>query len=247
MKQKLTPKALLVIVLFCMGTKASTQQYEFGINAGFVVYQGDLTPEKLGAFKTQQFSVGIHADRIISPSFSLRANVLIGNLKGDDSKYSHPEYRQQRNFYFTSPLAEVSALLLFNALGKNDADKGFSSYLFAGAGVSFLHIKRDWSRINTTYFNPETDPIWMRLAEDSAHALPRVIPVVPVGAGLRYFFAPMWGINAEASYRLSYTDYLDGFSKSVNPDLNDHYLNYAIGLIFRPGKKNSRGCPSIQY
>ena len=247
MKQKMISKALLVIALFCIETKANTQQYEFGINFGFLVYQGDLTPEKFGAFKSQQFSMGLHADRVLGPSFSLRTNLLIGNLKGDDSKYSAPEYRKQRNFYFTSPLAEISALLLFNVMGKNYADKGFSPYLFAGAGVSFLHIKRDWSRINTNYFNRETDPIWAGLAQDSVHELPRVIPVIPMGAGLWYFFASKWGINAEASYRLSFTDYLDGFSKSVNPDLNDHYLNYAIGLIFRPGKKNSQGCPVIHY
>jgi len=247
MKQKIISKALLVIIIFCTGTKINSQRYEFGINTGFVVYQGDLTPSQFGSFKTQQFAVGLHADRVISPSFSVRANLLISNLKGDDSKYSDPEYRQQRNFYFTSPLAEVSALLLYNVTGKNYIDKGFSPYMFAGAGLSFLHIKRDWSRINTSYFSSETDPLWTGLAEDSVHALPHIIPVVPVGAGARYFFSSQWGINAEASYRLSYTDYLDGFSKSANSDLNDHYLNYAVGLIFRPGKKSSRGCPVIQY
>ncbi|HMK27320.1 MAG TPA: DUF6089 family protein [Chitinophagaceae bacterium] len=247
MKQKIISKALLVIAVFCIGTKIKAQQYEFGINLGSVIYQGDLTPEQFGSFKTQQFAAGLHADRVLSPSFSVRANLLISNLKGDDSKFNDPEYRKQRNFYFTSPLVEVSALLLFNVMGKNNADKGFSPYVFAGAGLSFLHIKRDWSRINRSYFNSETDPMWAGLAEDSVHALPNIIPVVPVGAGVRYFFSPQWGINAEASYRLSYTDYIDGFSKSANPDLNDHYLNYAIGLIFRPGKKSSQGCPVIQY
>src|SRR5258706_4632533 len=121
MKQKIIPKALLVIAVYCIGIKTSAQQYEFGINPGFVVYQGDLTPEQFGAIKMQQFSIGLHADRVLDPSFSVRANLLIGNLKGDDSKYSNPEFRKQRNFYFTSPLAEISALLLFNVLGKNDA------------------------------------------------------------------------------------------------------------------------------
>src|SRR5258705_10216447 len=251
MKKIITPKVLLVIAMFCNGMKANTQerrrQYEFGINLGFVIYQGDLTPNQFGDLRTQQFAVGLHADRVLGPSFSVRTNLLIGHLKGDDSKYSDPEYRKQRNFYFTSPLAEVSALLLFNVMGKNYADKGFSPYVFAGAGLSFLHIKRDWSRINTSYFNDESSSILTGLAADSVHGLPHIIPVVPVGAGARYFFTPQWGINAEASYRLSYTDYLDGFSKSANSDLNDHYLNYAIGLIFRPGKKNGRGCPAIQY
>ena len=93
---------------------------------------------------------------------------------------------------------------------------------------------------------------------DSAHSLPKVIPVLPVGAGLRYFFSPKFGLNLEASYRVSFTDYIDGFSQAANPDLKDHYMNYALGIIFRPGGdsgsgsggyggKSKLGCPVLKY
>lgn len=242
-------RILLAVIAICSITQTYSQdhKYEFGLNLGFTVYQGDLTPERLGAFKTQKFAVNINASRILNPTFSIRGNLLISSLKGDDGVYDQPEFRQLRNFNFTSPLIELSAQLVFNITAKNYADKGLSPYVFGGAGIAFLNIKRDWSRLNRDYFNTQNHILADGLAIDSAHSLPKAIPVIPVGGGLRYFFSPQWGVNAEASYRLSYTDYIDGFSEAANPELKDHYLNYAIGVIYRPGKKNSLGCPVIRY
>lgn len=249
MKQVLSLKALIALAFICMVSKVYSQEnkFEWGASIGFVVYQGDLTPERLGAFKTQKFAVNINASRILNPTFSIRGNLLISSLKADDGVYDNPEFRQLRNFNFTSPLIELSAQLVFNITAKNDADKGLSPYVFGGAGVAFLNVKRDWSRLDRAYFEAQNHVLTDGLAIDSAHSLPKVIPVIPVGGGLRYFFSPQWGVNAEASYRLSYTDYLDGFSEAANPELKDHYLNYAIGVIYRPGKKNKLGCPVIKY
>lgn len=249
MKRIPSLKAFAAIIAVCSINKICSQdnKFEYGLNLGFVVYQGDLTPEKFGSFKTQKFAVGLQMNRVLGHTFSIRGNVLISKLYGDDAKYDEPEYRQQRNFTFTSPLIELSAQLVFNITAQNYADKGLSPYFFAGAGVAFLNIKRDWSRLNREYFDAQNHVVTDGLAIDSAHAVPKVIPVIPVGGGLRYFFSPQWGVNAEAAYRLSYTDYLDGFSEAANPDLKDHYLNYSIGVIYRPGKKNSLGCPVIKY
>lgn len=222
-------------------------KYEFGINLGFTVYQGDLTPKRFGSFETQKFSLGLHASRLFSPSFSVRGNLLWGKLKGDDGIYDNPDYRKQRNFNFTSPVFELSAQLVWNPLGKNYTDKGFSPYLFAGGGFALLKVKRDWSNINITYFNPEVSEVWAGLAADSAHTPPRIIPVVPVGAGIKYYFSQRLGVNAETSYRLAYTDYIDGFSQAANPKRNDHYLNYSIGIVYRTGKKDLLKCPVVRY
>ncbi len=249
MKKIMSLKTFIVAVFVCTAFTSNSQEnkFEWGASVGFVVYQGDLTPEKFGAFKTQKFAVNINANRVLNPTFSIRGNLLIGKLKGDDSKYDEPEFRQERNFNFTSSLVELSASLVFNITAKNDADKGLSPYIFAGAGLSFLNIKRDWSRFNREYFDVQNHTVTDGLTIDSAHSLPKMIPVIPVGGGLRYFFSPQWGINAEASYRVSFTDYIDGFSEAANPELKDHYLNYAIGIIYRPGKKGKLGCPVIKY
>lgn len=251
MKRLKSKAALIATTALCIGMSACSQtdkpEYEFGVNLGFLLYQGDLTPEKSGSFKTQKIELGLHASRILGPFFSLRTNLAFGKLKGDDAKYSTPEFRQQRNFNFTSPVFEVSELLVWNVTGKNYADKGFSPYLFAGAGVSFLKIKRDWSNINTNYFPVELSEIWTGLAADSVHKLPRLIPVIPVGAGIKYFITPQWAVNAEASYRVDFSDYIDGFSEAANPTKKDHYSIYSVGLIYRTGKKSKLGCPVMKY
>lgn len=222
-------------------------KYEFGINLGFTVYQGDLTPEQLGSFKTQKLAIGLQAAKLLSPSFSVRATFLRGKLKGDDALYASPEFRQQRNFNFSSPVTEFTGQLVWNPLGRNYSEKGFSPYFFAGAGIAFLRIKRDWSGLNSSYFNSETSTLFSGLAADITHSVPRLIPVIPVGMGIKYFFTPKLGMNAEAAYRLGYTDYLDGFSEAANPDKKDHYLNYSVGIIYRTGKKNMLKCPKIRY
>ncbi len=250
MKRVLTKTAFIATTALCMGMKLFAQnvpKYEIGANLGFMVYQGDLTPQQIGSFKTQKFALGLHAGKLLSPSFSLRANLAFGKLKGDDAKYAIPEYRQQRNFNFTSPVTELSAQLVWNITGRNYADKGFSPYVFAGAGFSFLKIKRDWSSMNREYFAGESSEVLTGLAIDSAHNLPRILPVVPIGIGMKYFFTPKWGVNAETSYRITNTDYLDGFSQSANADKKDTYLGYSIGLIYRSGKKNTLACPVIRY
>lgn len=222
-------------------------KYEFGINLGFTVYQGDLTPEQLGSFKTQKLAIGLQAAKLLSPSFSVRATFLRGKLKGDDALYASPEFRQQRNFNFSSPVTEFTGQLVWNPLGRNYSEKGFSPYFFAGAGIAFLRIKRDWSGLNSSYFNSEISTLFSGLAADTTHSVPRLIPVIPVGMGIKYFFTPKLGMNAEAAYRLGYTDYLDGFSEAANPDKKDHYLNYSVGIIYRTGKKNMLKCPKIRY
>ncbi len=251
MKRISKSKALIAAVAVCISMSAYTQQripkYEFGANIGFLVYQGDLTPERLGSFRTQKLALGLHVSRLFRYYFSVRANLVVGSLRGDDALYKYPEYRQQRNFNFSSPVVELTGQLVWNLMGRNYIEKGFSPYVFAGAGLSYLAIKRDWSAINPVYFDAETSDIWNRLAADAAHSLPRLLPVVPVGAGTKYFINSHWAVNAETAYRIIRTDYLDGFSRAANPLEKDHYWGYSAGIIYRPGKTDKMACPVIKY
>ena len=243
-------KLAVVLVIFCINqvdAQTDIPKFEFGANIGFLVYQGDLTPQKIGSFRTKKLSIGLHASKLISPAFSIKGNLQFGKLEGNDALYDDPEYRQFRNFYFKSPLIELSGQFVWNILGRNYRDRGFSPFIFAGAGLSYLNVKRDWSHINTTYFDSEVSEVWAGLAIDTTTSVPKLLPVIPIGLGVKYFFTPQWAINAETSYRITSTDYLDGFSKAANPDKKDSYMNYSIGLIYRTGKKNRFACPVIRY
>jgi len=219
-------------------------KFELGLNAGLFIYQGDLTPSRFGSYKTLKPGLSFFFNRIISPVFSLRTNLALGGLKGDDAKYLKPEYRQQRNFNFNSPAFEVSELLVADIFKNNMARRssGLSPYLFAGLGFSVLNIKRDWSHFNAEFFSSEASTI-SGLAADQQYALPALIPVVPIGIGFRYPISSRISVNAETSYRVTFTDYLDGFSKAANDSRRDSYMTHTVGLIYQFKNNSWLKCP----
>jgi len=250
MKSVLKSSLLTVVIIsgnfYLVNAQIDLSKYEVGLSGGVFVYQGDLTPQALGSYKTMKPQLALHLYRIISPAFSLRFNINRGKLYGNDAKYNSPDWRQQRNFNFTTPVTELSLQAVWSFL--QSRSPRFSPYVFAGGGFSFLKIKRDWSNMNATIFNDGSD-VQAGLAVDAAKSTPRIIPVVPVGAGVRYALNDRFSLTGETSYRLSFTDYLDGFSKAANPNKNDHYLSHSIGVVYSFNKKNSGksrlGCPSV--
>ena len=226
--------------------QTNTSKFEAGIMLSAFVYQGDLTPKRLGSYETLRPGINLHGSLIMSRSFSLRTNLALGSLRGDDAKYAEPAFRQQRNFNFSSPVVELSELLVWNPLGKNYAEKGISVYVFAGAGVSFLSVKRDWSKFNPAYF-PNAPTMIDQIAEDEATPTPSFIPVMPAGGGIRFSLTRRMAVNLESAYRFTFTDYIDGFSKGASPGINDHYQTISAGLSFKFGDKDKLDCPAVRY
>jgi hypothetical protein len=250
MKPVFIKTVLAILCIYANAFSVTAQnkfsKYELGLSGGVFVYQGDLTPARFGSYRTMQPQISLRLYRILNPSFSARLNLTRGSVKGDEGLYTNPEFRKQRNFNFTTPVTEIVIQGVWNILGfKNPR---FSPYFFAGGGVSFLNIKRDYSKLNTEIFGAGSD-VQNGLATDVAKKLPRVMPVVPVGVGLRYTLNNRFSLTGETAYRLSFTDYLDGFSKAANPKLNDHYLDHSIGVMYSfdnssNSKKDKRlGCP----
>lgn len=248
---KTTFKTSVLLGLFCntiviLSAQPDFSNFEIGMNASAFIYQGDLTPARFGSYRTLKPGFSIYINRLLTPMWSLRTNFAIGKLKGDDAKYPSPEYRQQRNFYFTSPVFEISELIVADVLKHNltRSYHGLSPYVFAGIGFSFLNIKRDWSRFNSEYFATEPGTL-EGLAADKQHSLPDVIPVLPAGIGLRYALSKTISLNAETSYRFTFSDYVDGFSKSANDSRKDNYHTHSIGLIYQFQKSNDLKCPAF--
>lgn len=216
--------------------------YELGLGAGMFIYQGDLTPSRAGSYKTLSPAFTVFVNRILSPFFSVRANLALGKLRGNDAAYSTPAWRLQRNFLFSTPLFEFSGLGIWQILHR---DQKLSPYVFAGAGFALLKIRRDQSRFNAEYFANEPE-VLQGLATDEAHQPPSILPVIPIGLGLRYQLNNHFSLTAESAYRLTTTDYLDGFSYAANPSLKDHYQSHTIGLIYSLGKKSGIDCPVVK-
>jgi len=237
--------ALLALTLCTLHLHAQdpfTSKYEIGINAGTLIYQGDLTPDAVGSFKTPGLVVGLYGSRRLTNSLALRLDLSHGQLRGDDAKYNSPDWRQERALKFKTPVTEVAALLVVNALG---TDRKFSPYLFAGLGYTFLRIRRDYSRFNYEYFADEG--LGEELQRDIDHDLPRSEFHVPVGVGVRYALSNKVGLNVESAYRHISTDYLDGFSYAGNPKRDDAYFKFSLGVSYQLGKKDPLDCPRVGF
>jgi opacity protein-like surface antigen len=233
-----------VLMLMCLHVCGQANKFEFGAGLGMMVYQGDLTPSAFGSYRTARPGFNLHVGRMLNSSLLFRANLLFGRLAGDDSKYSYPVYRQQRNFKFSAIARELTGQLVWQPV----KDRKLSPYVFGGAGLSSLRISRDWSGLNYNYFGGEASDMAAGLSADSVHRLPGVTPVGVAGIGMKYFLKSNLAINAEYSYRVIRTDYLDGFSVSANPNLKDHYMNYSVGVVYHTGRRNrSTDCPAMRY
>lgn len=250
MKAKRKTKVLVLLSFLFIVSKGHAQFYSdmsIGVNAGMYVYQGDLTPERFGSFKTIQPGISIFVKKPINHFLAARVHISFAKLKGDESRYSKPEYRQQRNFSFSSPVMEFSGQLVWNVLGRNYADYGIMPYIFSGAGVSLVSISKNYSRMNPAVFGENSD-VLAGLVVDNIHGTPRALFSVPVGVGAEYPLSEKFSVNIETSYRFIFTDYLDGFSQSASPKYKDHYHSTSAGLIYKFGKKiKGLGCPVVTF
>ncbi|MES2431036.1 MAG: DUF6089 family protein [Bacteroidota bacterium] len=250
---------LLLVLLAALALNFETvkaqlfKDVSIGANAGAYVYQGDLSPSNIGSLKTPSFGFNIYAQKALSNYLSFRLNFGAAKLKGDESKYDDPAYRQKRNFMFSSPLKELSVLIVWNIKGDNYNNYGVSPYLFTGITASFLNVNMDYTRIDTTSSLFKDPTIYSKIAADVDHGTPGILPVVPIGLGLEFPISQKLFITTEASYRFTFSDYIDGFSIAAEPDKKDHYYSATIGLRYRlnnsgndgaNGGKNQLGCPT---
>lgn len=238
--------AVLSVSISVANAQLNLSNWQIGVQGGVLVYQGDLTPSAFGSYKTVKPTLGFYISRVLTPSFIVRTNLAFGTLRGNESLYKTPAYRQQRNLSFSSPVTEISELLVWNMFGNNgnEIGKRFSPYLFGGAGVSFLKVSRS-SSLNKAFF--VNDPqVEIGLNQDLNRTPPRAILALPVGIGLEYYLTPKIALTAETNFRYTFADYLDGFSRVANPAKNDFYQSHTIGLVFKFGKMSKLDCPVIK-
>lgn len=240
----------IIPFMFCMQSTGLNAQsilskLEFGANLGAFIYQGDLTPSRFGSFRTPGLQLGISASMPLNNFLAARANIAFGKLRGDDAKYSSPEWRKHRNLNFRSPVFELSGQVVWNITGDPQNSMGLTPYLFAGAGLSFLRINRDASNFDGEYFSNEP-ALQTGLTADLNHRTPKALLVFPVGAGFRYPLTNKLSVNTEAAYRLAFSDYIDGFSQAGNPSFNDHYHSISVGILYRLGSSGAVACPVVK-
>lgn len=242
----ISPKMQILIaclfISFFSFSQNSTKPISVGVETGTLVYQGDLVPSIVGSMRNVKPLLGIKLSKQLHPHFAIKASILKGQIAADESVYTDPSWRPIRAFQFNAKLTEIASVLVFDFADQSlDQSKRLTPYLFAGLGISFLKVNRDWSRINLAAFDPKSSTI-IGLGIDTLKNTPKVLPVLPIGAGIRYTINERWSVHSELGFRLSMSDYLDGFSKSGNPSAKDFYYALKMGINYQFGNKGIK-CP----
>lgn len=248
---KKNPKIYLIFFLLILANTYKIQAqtnltgWQIGAGIGNAVYQGDLTPSKLGSYKKLDPAFSINVSKYLSASIKLRSSLSFGTIEADERRYTQSTFRQQRSLSFSSPFTEVSEVIVWNFLeSQYHNPRKISPYLLGGIGVSFLNISRNSSQFNSAFF--VNDPhVLLGLAEDLRITPPKTILVFPLGVGANYYLSQFVSLYLEINFRCTQTDYLDGFSKVAEPKNYDYYYVNSIGLVYTLHKQNRLGCPVL--
>ena len=210
-------------------SKAKHYGFEAGLMGGAMVYTGDAHSERFLLKNGLSPAGGAFFKYYLTDNFSVKANALVGKIKGDDKNY--PDDRHgQRNFKFSSSIFDVAAILEFEPWARKRYSSGtfrriFSPYINIGAGFVNATPTVDFNEANNRLLTPqiEADKAYRNYNHFS----------LPLGIGWRYDISERLTIGAEASYRKPFTDYLDGISKAGNPNARDWYESGTVNLAYR--------------
>jgi opacity protein-like surface antigen len=217
---------LLLAILGFSPLLLSAQKFSIGLLAGVATYQGDVTEK----YSTQGISenkptFGGFVKYHFKDNLSVRANYLQGVISGDENIYRNTPWRIQRGFSFKSPITEIATMVEWDALnwhfGNNGYAQGQKLSLYVMGGVGFVKTNPvvDFNEPNPMYEDVNID----KLAQYSRNHI-----VIPMGVGIKWRITPNQTLSLEAANRLTFTDYLDGISKTAQPKYGDWYL---IGMI----------------
>lgn len=213
--------------------------WTMGVNLGAYIYQGDLTPSVAGSWKTARPGLELSLTKQVTGHMTLKYALVLASLIGDDTRYKNEqEYRGYRQFYYKSHFAELSVSDNFSLFGADKPEKRFNPYVSAGVGVAFMLYKSNsWAKTEWSYFSATN--LRDHVKEDSVTGIPKAFVSVPLGLGFNYRLNDRLHLNVEGLYRLSTSDYLDGYSRAGNNSKNDYFYSITAGLHFTIGKRKA--------
>jgi hypothetical protein len=183
-------------------------------------YLGELANE--GDYIQANPNVHAGLQYYFSKKIGMRVEAAWFQLKGDDAKAPIESGRRDRNLSFHENNFEISAVGIYNLYpqGRSFYQRpAFNIYGFAGIGLLYFNPKTDYK--GTTY---ALAPLQTELVSYS-----RVVPVIPMGLGVRLKLGPFTNLCFEGGFRKTFTDYLDDVS-TVHHDASKYSdpLAYAL-------------------
>lgn len=221
-------------------------KYEAGLSANYLIYQGDLSTRKSGNYFAGTPGLGLHGVVYLHQYVAVSASAFWGKIQEDESRYGG--WHSKRNFKFNSEIFSTEVNVRFNLQVIKPPRMIFNSrlvflpYVFVGAGLAKFNPKSSWVGLDRNWFNEER--LRSGLAQDSTQAYDKQSWFVSAGVGVCIYENQNFNIFIQNTWRYLNSDYLDGFSKSVD-GINDSYTNLTIGIswILYWDAIDPTGCP----
>ena len=207
--------SVVLLVCFCLfGFNANTQvvsSTEIGIMGGGSYYLGDINKKH---FDYMMPSGGIVVRKNIDRRIVVKGELLVGYIRGDDSRNLNDSVKLNRNLHFRSPIYELSGQVEFNFLPYETGNSLYPFTPFVFAGISLFR------------FNPQAEANsgeWVALQplvtegqgtasfqDRKKYALTQFS--IPMGGGFKIAVNKTFNIILEYGIRKTFTDYLDDVS-----------------------------------
>ncbi len=211
-KNRILAISLLSFLFFTSSITAQVvSSTEIGIMAGSSYYLGDINKKH---FDYMMPAGGIVVRKNIDRRIVVKGELLLGYVRGDDSRNAKDTANFNRNLHFRSPIYEVSGQVEFNFLPYETGNSLYPFTPFIFAGVSLFR------------FNPQAEANsgeWVALqplgtegqgttsfSERKKYALTQFS--IPMGGGFKIAVNKTFNIILEYGIRKTFTDYLDDVS-----------------------------------
>lgn len=202
----------------------SAQKGEIGGFVGLASYQGDLVDAPF-TLKGSGLVAGFIYKRPLISKLSFRGGLAGGLYGGDDTNF---EGFRDRDFSFSANFIEITGALEYSFLrrGKTNANGVFKKAVspFINIGIGYMNANPDASAPGRIGLDPKDNN------PNTSHF------IIPIGLGIQWDISEKLTFAAEASHRTTFTDYLDGFSYSANPDADDWLIMGGLSLTYKFGQ-----------
>jgi hypothetical protein len=206
----------ILICLNTIGSIAQLEQIYFFAGIGPTYYQGDLNSKVIPPLDAINFSfkggVGYH----INNKFGITAHYAKSSLSASDLN-SNNAVKVARGISFTSPLSEIG--LNFKIRDILGVSSEYINYVLFGANYFEFSPKNS---ISDFAYNPQ--PFETNYSTSGVN--------LPLGVGFGVWLVENLRVVWETSVHLTFTDFIDGVSKSGNSFYNDTFIDSHIIFLY---------------
>jgi|TARA_B110000240_G_C13474215_1_gene442262 hypothetical protein len=213
----------LIFITFETSAQLFKPNSEIGFKSGISYYTGDLNSNHFNFTKP---AAGLIIRRNIDRRFSVKAEILILNIKADD-RTSEDLIRLNRGLHFRSSIQELSSQIEFNFLAYEVGNLlyNWTPYLFSGISIYNFNPQAENSIGEWVDLQPLGTEGQGTTAYPTRKKYSRTQISVPMGGGVKLSLSKTLNLILSFSARKTYTDYLDDVSTTYPGSPNEFNSN----------------------